>query len=91
MIIGAPGVRGSKDNVSRERIEISFSDTGKGITEEHLKKIFNPFFSTKHRGTGLGLAISRNIVEKHGGHIEVKSKPGRGTNVTVVLPVKGSI
>ena len=91
VIIGAPGVRGSKDNVSRERIEISFSDTGKGITEEHLKKIFNPFFSTKHRGTGLGLAISRNIVEKHGGHIEVKSKPGRGTNVTVVLPVNGSM
>jgi signal transduction histidine kinase len=71
-------------------VEISFNDTGKGIPQEQLNRIFNPFFTTKHRGTGLGLAISRNIVEKHDGTIEVESQPEKGTNVTVVLPVKGT-
>jgi signal transduction histidine kinase len=72
-----------------DAVEISFNDTGKGIPQEQISRIFNPFFTTKHRGTGLGLAISRNIVEKHGGIIDVESQLGAGTNITVVLPIKG--
>jgi two-component system NtrC family sensor kinase len=52
------------------------------------RKIFEPFFTTKSRGTGLGLAITKTIVEQHGGEIEVASEVGRGTTVTVRLPVE---
>jgi len=72
-------------------IEVVFADTGKGIPEEHLHKIFDPFFSTKDatRGTGLGLAVSYGIIKKHGGEIAVNSTVGKGTTFTVRLPVYG--
>lgn len=54
-------------------IEIQVKDNGKGISKENLKKIFEPYFSTKGGGTGLGLAVCRKVVESHGGHWEVKS------------------
>ena len=65
------------------------ADTGCGIALEHQNKIFNPFFTTKEvgEGTGLGLSISHDIVERHGGRIEVQSAPGAGTTFRVVLPV----
>jgi two-component system NtrC family sensor kinase len=74
-------------------IEILFSDTGKGITEEHLHKIFDPFFTTKDasRGTGLGLAVSYGIIKKHGGDIEVVSSVGKGTTFTVRVPIYGQV
>ncbi|MBC7782488.1 MAG: sensor histidine kinase [Burkholderiales bacterium] len=72
---------------------ICVSDTGSGIAEKNLPRIFDPFFTTKGtarrgepRGTGLGLAICREIIEHHGGRIEVQSEVGRGTTFTVVLP-----
>ncbi len=70
-------------------VEIVFSDTGSGISEEHLHKIFDPFFTTKDtsRGTGLGLAVSYGIMKKHGGDIEVMSEMGKGTTFTVRLPI----
>ncbi len=61
-------------------------DTGCGIPEEHLKNIFNPFFTTKDRGSGLGLSIVRKIVEGHKGEIMIKSRAGVGTTVTIKLP-----
>jgi signal transduction histidine kinase len=61
-------------------------DSGMGIPQEHLEKIFEPFFSTKQKGTGLGLAVNYGIIQKHGGRIKVSSQPGRGTTVTVRLP-----
>ena len=64
-------------------VSITISDTGVGIARDHLRKIFSPFFTTKHRGTGLGLAITRSIVEKHGGTITVESETGRGTTFTL--------
>jgi signal transduction histidine kinase len=75
-----------------DRIVVSFSDHGSGISEEDQKHIFEPFFTTKPvgSGTGLGLDIARRIVEsKHGGEIAVKSSP-QGTEFTVYLPINGS-
>jgi two-component system NtrC family sensor kinase len=68
---------------------IDVSDTGVGIDPEHLPQIFDPFYTTKQvgRGTGLGLSVTYGIVEKHGGHIEVKSRKGEGTTFTVTLPL----
>lgn len=66
---------------------ITVSDTGLGIPREHLKKVFQPFFTTKgEKSTGLGLMVSYSIVENHGGTIAIKSKPGEGTSIMIVLP-----
>ena len=67
--------------------EITFSDSGTGIDDDSLAKIFDPFFTTKPDGTGLGLAITRKIIEGHGGSLAVASEPGKGTTVTVRLPL----
>ena len=75
-----------------EHSEIAFSvqDNGKGMDENTLRHIFNPFFTTKsrHGGTGLGLSIAYGIIKEHDGRIKVTSEPGEGTTVTVYLPVK---
>jgi signal transduction histidine kinase len=69
---------------------IDVKDTGVGIDPEHLPQIFDPFYTTKQvgRGTGLGLSVTYGIVEKHGGHIEAKSRKGAGATFTVTLPLK---
>ena len=67
-------------------VNFEISDTGDGISDENLSKIFEPYFSTKETGTGLGLAIVHKIVEIHNGTIEVESKEGEGTKFTVKLP-----
>ena len=67
--------------------EISVSDTGCGIGEEEIDKIFDPFFSTKEKGTGLGLSIVHSIVESYGGRVSVRSQVDRGTTFTILLPV----
>jgi signal transduction histidine kinase len=65
---------------------VAFSDTGSGISPDHLDHVFVPFFSTKEGGTGLGLTVSQNIIERHGGEITVQSVMGEGTTFTVLLP-----
>ena len=69
---------------------ITISDSGCGIPEESLQRIFDPFYTTKPigRGTGLGLAICYSIVAKHNGRIDVSSRLGAGTTFRVVLPVR---
>jgi signal transduction histidine kinase len=69
-------------------VEIAFSDTGRGIFEQHLSKIFDPFFTTMPvgKGTGLGLSISYGIIQQHQGSIEVESEMGQGTTFTIRLP-----
>jgi PAS domain S-box-containing protein len=71
-----------------ETIIARIHDTGQGITADHLKRVFDPFFSTKPRGrgTGLGLAISHGIVKQHKGTIEVESTVGSGSTFTIKLP-----
>jgi two-component system NtrC family sensor kinase len=73
-----------------DSVHIQILDTGKGIAEEHLPHIFEPFFSTKdEKGTGLGLWVSQGIVQTHGGSIKLRSREGRGTTFTVALPIGG--
>ncbi|MHB1390506.1 MAG: ATP-binding protein [Thermoleophilia bacterium] len=69
-------------------VEIIVQDDGEGMQPDQMKKIFNPFFTSKARGYGLGLFIVHNVVEEHGGTIEVESDPGRGTTFIVQLPAK---
>ena len=68
------------------RVRITISDNGRGIPEEVLRRIFDPYFTTKPGGNGLGLATAYAIVVKHGGHIAVDSKPGVGSTFTIDLP-----
>lgn len=68
-------------------VELIIDDTGPGIPPENLQRIFEPLFSTKSFGTGLGLATVKQIVDQHGGSIEVESEIGRGTRFTVRLPL----
>lgn len=85
----AIGLRYDKDGSPARPLEIVFSDTGPGIEEENINKVFEPFFSTKKKegSAGLGLSITQEIVERHGGKIMIKSKPGEGTNVIIQLPI----
>jgi len=69
-----------------EAVWAGVTDTGEGIDERIVDSIFDPFFTTKDDGSGLGLAIAYRIVESHGGRLEVKSNPGKGTAFTVMLP-----
>jgi len=74
-----------------DRVELIFSDTGKGIKPENLDRVLEPGFTTKPRGvgTGLGLAIVKSTIDDHGGTIELESRPGQGTTFRLVLPVRG--
>lgn len=70
------------------KIKFVFTDTGVGISEENLKRLFEPLFTTKARGMGLGLSICKRIVEAHGGTISVESEPNNGTTFTITLPIE---
>jgi PAS domain S-box-containing protein len=72
---------------SMRSVEVRISDTGIGITRDNLKKIFDPFFSTRERGSGLGLAIVHNIVHAHSGSIDVESRERGGTVFSITLPL----
>jgi signal transduction histidine kinase len=75
----------------RSLLAITVADTGKGIAEADLSKVFDPFFTTREEGTGLGLSISYSIVSKHGGEIRIESSTARpecGTTVTIHLPAR---
>jgi signal transduction histidine kinase len=72
---------------SPEWVTVSFADTGVGISEENLGKLFEPLFTTKAKGIGLGMAVTKTLVEGHGGNIEVESKVGVGSTFTVKLPM----
>ncbi len=67
-------------------VEIIFTDTGKGISEDNLRRIFSPFFTTRQQGTGLGLSITQRIIEQHGGDLNVTSTPGSGASFIITFP-----
>ena len=67
-------------------MRLSIADTGRGIAADSLNRIFTPFFTTKEKGTGLGLAFAKEIVEAHGGSLDVVSQEGSGTTFTLLLP-----
>lgn len=69
-------------------IHITIQDSGQGIPEENLDKIFEPLFTTKPKGIGLGLVVVKNIVERHQGSIQVQSEVGKGTTFTILLPAQ---
>lgn len=75
-----------KIDSAKDLVCFEIADTGNGIPEENLQKIFEPYFSTKETGTGLGLAIVQKVIESHEGMIEVSSKEEKGTTFTVWLP-----
>ncbi|MFQ6758099.1 MAG: PAS domain-containing protein [Deltaproteobacteria bacterium] len=70
-----------------DAVHVWVRDNGKGMTQEEQARMFDPFFSTRKTGTGLGLAVVHNIVEQHHARIDVESENGKGTTVTLVLPI----
>lgn len=69
-------------------VEVRVADSGPGIPEENRARLFEPLFTTKAKGIGLGLAVCKSIIDRHGGHIEVDSAPGKGAAFTVKLPLQ---
>jgi two-component system sensor histidine kinase AtoS len=87
--IGENGTISIKTFANAYWVIVKITDSGVGIPPNKLHKIFDPYYTTKESGSGLGLSVVHQIVSAHGGHIEVDSKIGEGTTVTVKLPVKG--
>jgi two-component system NtrC family sensor kinase len=87
--ITPPGEISITTSFTDAHISVAIADTGKGITQEQMEKIFMPFYTTKEvgKGTGLGLSVSYNIVRSFGGEILVESIPGKGSVFTVVFPL----
>lgn len=85
------GVLEIKSCKNGENVEFTFADTGTGITDPVMAKIFTPLFTTKAQGMGFGLAICKRITEAHGGKITVKSAPNKGSIFTVSLPIELNI
>jgi len=81
---------GIAPNLSGEVVKLSIKDDGAGIPVEHLKQIFDPYYTTKQTGSGLGLATVHSIIKKHNGHIGVISESGIGTIFTIHLPADSS-
>jgi signal transduction histidine kinase len=75
----------------KESVEVIISDSGPGIPPEEMEKIFNYYYTTKEKGVGLGLPIAHRIIEAHGGQLEIESRVGSGTKVTVTLPLRNSL
>lgn len=74
--------------LDQDHVLISLKDEGIGMTEDKLKRLGEPFYTTKERGTGLGLMVSYKIIEEHQGEIMVESEEGKGTVFHITLPVR---
>jgi signal transduction histidine kinase len=78
----------NKDHEEKRGVCVSISDSGKGIPQDELYKIFDPFYTTKYQSTGLGLSLVLRIVNKHGGKVDVESEVDKGTTFHLYFPVK---
>jgi signal transduction histidine kinase len=87
---GKMGLIDIRTDCNERKVWIEVQDNGPGIPPEVMKKIFDPFFTTKDpgTGTGLGLSVSQNIIQQHGGKLEVSSTVGVGTTFKITLPIK---
>jgi len=92
--MGKGGTLTIKARTDKDKVSLSITDTGCGISKENMNKLFEPLFTTRSRGIGLGLSVSKNLLEVNGGSIEVESpstefrtgKGGKGSTFTVILP-----
>jgi signal transduction histidine kinase len=75
-------------NRNAQYVDVKIIDTGRGVAQEEVSNIFDPFYTTKPMGLGLGLAISKKIIEDHGGRVSVESKLSKGTTFTISIPVQ---
>lgn len=82
------GLLSVKLTKEQNKVKISIKDTGQGIDNDMIERIFEPFFSTKDRGSGLGLSITNSIISAHNGKIEVRSQPKEGTEFAIYLPME---
>jgi signal transduction histidine kinase len=80
------GILRIRTDVDDAHVRVSFTDTGGGISAEHLSHVFEPYFTTKTSGSGLGLLIVRRIVREHGGEMAIESSEGKGLTLTIRLP-----
>jgi signal transduction histidine kinase len=87
---GSIAVAAGVETKGRRRLVVTVADTGPGIRPEDLRRVFEPFFTTREKGSGLGLFSVRRIVEAHGGRVVIDSRVGAGTTVTVRLPLRCS-
>lgn len=75
-------------SIDKDNVVLTVSDTGSGIPEEYIDKIFDPFFSTKLYRFGMGLSLVKQIVSEHLGEIKVQSEVGKGTTFNLIFPIK---
>jgi signal transduction histidine kinase len=80
------GILRIRTDMDATHVNISFADTGGGMSAETLSRVFEPYFTTKHSGSGLGLLIVRRIVREHGGEMAIESNEGKGLTLTIRLP-----
>jgi signal transduction histidine kinase len=80
------GILRIRTDLDATHVNISFTDTGGGMSAESLSHVFEPYFTTKSSGTGLGLLIVRRIVREHGGELSIESSEGKGLTLTIRLP-----
>jgi signal transduction histidine kinase len=83
-----PSAGGARPRAPRAGVLARVTDQGSGISSEHLKTVFEPFFTTRKGGTGLGLYVCHEIVKRHDGALTVTSEVGRGTTFSVELPLE---
>ena len=72
---------------AQRQVELTIRDSGPGMTQDQLTRVFTPFYTTKPKGLGVGLALAKRIVERFGGRIRIDSAPGRGTSVRLSMPI----
>lgn len=88
IVVSTRWLEGDGKSETTAWVRLSIHDNGVGISDEQLKNVFDPFFSTKETGTGLGLPLSLGIIKAHGGDLRITSRPGQGTTVIIELPLE---